>query len=451
MERPIINSGGAPEWWVAGQRAARARFAALPMPARKDEDWRFANVRELDLAPWAEAVTAGVAAGERERLLADSVAAFDTAGRAVFGNDELLAFDAGVDLAKQGVIFEPLTVALARHSDLLQKYFMTLPVMLGSQKFAALHQARCRDGMLLHVPRGAKVALPLTVWHWLGGMRGAVFPHTLVVADEGSEVTLVEFYRSLDERAGLNVSVADLFVGAGARVNYLCAQAWNENTLSFQLGATSVARAGAAKTLTVNLGGKFVRTESHSRLADPGARSEMLGLCVGHGRQEYDQRTLQDHLAPGTWSDLLYKNVLNHSAKTIFEGLIKVGPGAQQTDAYQTNRNLLLSGDAEADSMPGLEIANDDVKCSHGASTGQIGREELFYLLQRGIPRHEAHRLVAAGFTEEALARFGNEGVSGQLRGMIAEKFRRGKDLQPAVADGEAVDATDARGWQGTL
>jgi Fe-S cluster assembly protein SufD len=449
VQQSTTNTVNAPDWWRAAQREAQARFDTLPMPGRKDEAWRFTRVQNLDIEPYRTAVS--VSDAERERILAASVAAFNTAGRMVFGNNQLLSFAADGDLAKQGVIFEPIADALTARPELLQKYFMAQPVVLGSGKFAALHRARCHNGVLLYVPENVKVTLPLTAWHWLGTDCGAVFPHTLIIAETGSEVTFSDFHRSLGEQAGLAVSVTDLLVGDGAKVNYLCCQTWSEKVLSFQLCSTLVGKDAGAKSLNFNLGGAFSRMESHSRLAGAGARSEMLGLSVGHGQQEFDQRTLQDHLAPGAWSDLLYKNALNHRAKTIFEGLIKVEPGAKQTDAYQTNRNLLLSGDAEADSMPGLEIANDDVKCSHGATIGQIGAEELFYMLQRGIPRHEANRLIAIGFTEEVLERFGNADISAQLHGLIAEKFHRGKTIRLPAADDEQTDTTDVRRLQGTL
>jgi Fe-S cluster assembly protein SufD len=439
-----------PEWWLAGQQQAKARYEALPMPKRKDEAWRFASVQNLDLAPYQPAVS--VSDAERARILEASVMCFEAAGHAVFANDQLLSFQGANDeLQKKGVIFEPISEALAKHPELLKKHFMEQPVVLGSEKFAALHRAQCNNGILLYVPKNVQVKLPLAAWHWLSGANGAVFPHTLIIAEANSEVTFTDFYRSLDEQPGLAVSVTDLLVGDGAKVNYLCCQSWSEQALSFQLCSTLVGKDAYAKSLNFNLGGIFSRIESHSRLAGTGARSEMLGLSVCHGKQEFDQRTLQDHLAPNAWSDLLYKNALNHRAKSIFEGLIKVEVGAKQTDAYQTNRNLLLSGDAEADSMPGLEIANDDVKCSHGATTGQISSEELFYMLQRGIPRHEANYLISVGFTEEVLERFGNAEINEQLREMIADKFRRGKNVKVEAAGDEAIDETNVRSLQGTV
>jgi Fe-S cluster assembly protein SufD len=203
--------------------------------------------------------------------------------------------------------------------------------------------------------------------------------------------------------------VNDLWVGEGAHVNYVCAQAWSERTLAVQINSTIVGRDASARALTVNLGGEHIRTESVSHLRGQGGRSDMLAVTVADQKQEIDQRTFQIHEAPNTFSDLLYKNALDDEARTIFSGLIRVSPGAHKTDAYQKVRNLLLSDEAEANSMPGLEIEADDVRCTHGATSGQIEDEELFYLRSRGIPMKDAQRLIVHGFLDEVLERLGDK------------------------------------------
>ena len=179
------------------------------------------------------------------------------------------------------------------------------------------------------------------------------------------------------------------------------------------------ARDAAAVNLALNFGGKYSRLESISRMVDRGARSDMLAISVAHGDQEFDQRTLQDHLKPDTTSDLLYKNVLNDRARTIFSGLIKVERGAHRTDAYQKVRNLLLSDEAEANSMPGLEILADDVRCTHGATSGQVEPEELFYLKSRGIDDLTAKQLVARGFLNEVVGRLPDGELSEYLQSQV--------------------------------
>lgn len=419
----------APAWWREGQRSAWADFLARPLPRRKDEDWRFADLRKITLDPYYHAAEPNVA--ELEPTLEYSRLDFNVAGRAVFADNLLLQHDPLPEsLRNQGVIWEPFDRALQQYSDLLQRHFMSQPVALGSQKFAALHRAFCRSGMLIFVPEGVKVDVPLATFHWLVGANRAVFPHTLIVAGVGSEVTVVDFLRSAHDQPGFACSVNDLIVGPEAKVTYTCLQEWSEQVLSFQINATEVDRDGQAKSLNVHLGGAYARAESQGRLIGAGARSEMLSVSVGHGTQNFDQRTLQYHQGPHTWSDLLYKNALSHRSRSVFKGLIQVAPTARFTDAYQTNRNLLLDPEAEADSMPGLEILNDDVKCSHGATTGQVDPEELFYLMARGIPPVAAKQLMVDGFLAEVTQRLGHQALTDHLTERIRAKFARTRRLR---------------------
>jgi Fe-S cluster assembly protein SufD len=221
--------------------------------------------------------------------------------------------------------------------------------------------------------------------------------------------------------------VNDLFLGAGAKLTYICAQNWSEKTLAFQINSTVVGRGASAMSMNLNLGSNFARTESVSRLTGQGGRSDMLAVSVADGTQEFDQRTLQDHQQPDTVSDLLYKNSLSGKARTIFAGLIRVEPPAHRTDAYQKVRNLLLSDEAEANSMPGLEILADDVRCSHGATSGQINEEELFYMLSRGLNELTAKHLIVSGFLNEVVEKIGNPAIGEKLRELIDAKFARMK------------------------
>jgi Fe-S cluster assembly protein SufD len=300
---------------------------------------------------------------------------------------------------------------------------MTQEVVLGSRKFAGLHQANVRAGTFLYVPRNTEVALPLETFHWLAGRNGSVFPHTLIIVGENSKVTVIDRFEAADEEAGFACGVNDLYLEAGAKLTYVNAQNWNRQTLAIQINSTVVGRDAAAINMGLNLGGRFARTESVSRLVGEGGRSDMLALSVAEGAQEFDQRTLQDHRKPNTASDLLYKNSLNDESRTIFAGLIRVEPGAHHTDAYQKVRNLLLSDEAEANSRPGLEILADDVRCTHGATSGQLDAEEMFYMLSRGIRPREAKQLIVFGFLNEVIERLGNEAIGDELRELVRRKF----------------------------
>ncbi len=345
----------------------------------------------------------------------------------IFANDQLLAHDVYSDaLAEQGVIWAPIETAVAQHADIFRQHFMTQDVVLGSAKFAALHRAFVKSGTFLFVPANVEVKLPLEVFHWLYGENGSAFPHTLLIAGKHSKVTLVDYFESSDKFApGLACGMNDLILETGACLTYVCMQDWSRETLAFQINSTLVNRDAHATSMNLNLGARYARAESVSKLIGSGSRSDMLAVSVADGSQLFDQRTLQDHQQPNTESDLLYKNSLNDQSRTVFSGLIKVQPHAHQTDAYQTVRNLLLSDDAEANSMPGLEILADDVRCSHGATSGQIEEEELFYLKSRGIPEEAAKDLIVFGFLNDAIERLDDASVKDQLRSRVHEKFRQ--------------------------
>ncbi|MDQ2866931.1 MAG: Fe-S cluster assembly protein SufD [Verrucomicrobiota bacterium] len=409
--------------WFREQRAQGWReFSTLPQPTRKDQAWRFSNVDALDLSSYE--TQSALSNDQREEILSRSQPLQPGSGRLIFANNQLLAHDAGL-LRKSDVIFEPLERALVEHEDLVRKHFMAQPASLGSAKFAALHRAHVRAGAFIYVPRGVELAAPIEIFHWLATENAAVFPHLLLVADEMAKVTVVEHFRSADKSArGFACGVNDLIALRGAQIKYVCAQEWNENVTSLQINATSVERDASALSLNLHLGGRYSRFESLSRLLGEGARSDLLAVSVAHREQEFDARTLQDHAAPHTNSDLLYKNALSDRARSTFGGLIRVEPHAHFTDAYQKVRNLLLSDDAEANSMPGLEILADNVKCSHGATSGQVNEEEMFYLLARGIPAVVARQLMVAGFLDEVITRLGDDTISEHLRNLIVQKFR---------------------------
>jgi len=415
-----------PGWFREQQQAAWVKFEAFPFPNRKDQPWRFSSVDALDLSPYTQ--PSKLTQGDRDGILDRSTGLDAVAGRLIFADDQLLRRDPlSETLLQRGVLLMPLERALLEHEDLFRKHFMAQPATLGSAKFAALHEAFVRSGTFIYVPRGVEVELPIEVFHWLHGENAAVFPHTLLLADELSKVTVLEYFRSAhSERPGFACGVNDLVAGKGAKINYICAQNWNENVLSIQINATTAERDASALSLNVHLGGAYSRFESLSRLTGEGARSDLLAVSIADGTQEFDARTLQDHASPHTTSDLLYKNALTDRTRNTFGGLIRVEPHAHFTDAYQTVRNLLLSDDAEANSMPGLEILADNVKCSHGATSGQIDEDEMFYLLSRGIPAPVAKQLLVSGFLNEVVDRLDHPAITSFVHELIEEKFARG-------------------------
>ena len=417
------DSSDLPDWFRDQQRAAWEKFQSIARPTRKDPAWRFSNVDLLDLAAFK--VPAPLSEDDRKNILEYSSGLDQFAGRMIFANDQLVERSVvSDDLKKRGVIFQPLERAMVEHADLFRKYFMSTEATLGSVKFAALHQARVSNGTFLFVPRGVEIEQPIEIFHWLRHDNMSIFPHLLLVTDELAKVTVIEHFRSCDRKtAGFACGVNDLIAGPGAKITYVCAQEWSGNTIALQMNSTTVDHDASAMSLNLNLGSRYSRFESLSRLIADGGRSDLLAVGVATGEQEFDSRTLQDHVSPHTSSDLLFKNALDDKARTTFGGLIRVEPHAHFTDAYQKVRNLLLSDDSEANSMPGLEILADNVRCTHGATSGQINEDEMFYLRSRGIPLKAAQRLIVSGFLNEVIQRLDQPDIAEHLNRLIAQKF----------------------------
>jgi len=293
-----------------------------------------------------------------------------------------------------------LADALQQHGDLVQQHFMQRETRLGSAKFAALHKARVKSGLFVYVPDGVVVEKPIEVIHTLTGSNRAVFPHTLIITGKNAEVSVLDRFVSANEDdAGLCIAVNDLIAGDGSTLKYCAVQELNLSSRMIQVNATFVGRDANALAFTLNVGSQWTRNESLSRLDAEGAHSDMLSCSIPSGTQQFDQRTYQHHAAPHTDSNLLYKNTLYGNSKTVFSGLIFVDEKAHYTDAYQTCRNLMMSDTVEANSMPGLQINADQVKCSHGSTASRIDDEEIYYLCARGIPARQARQLIARGFS----------------------------------------------------
>lgn len=417
---PIVKDS-APAWFQSRAQLAWDHYEALPLPGIKDEHWRYSSAKRIDLDNLNTAVEASLE--DVERALECSAGLPETAATFVFVNDQLAASNS--EGLPQGVTCISFADALKSQEDVLQHYFMKREMELGSQKFAALHLAMVQAGTVVIVPKGVTVEKPIEVFHWAVGPQTAISPHTLVVAADNAAVTVVDHYRSLDEVPGLSCAVADLVGGPGSRITYVACQEMGDAAQAMHLSSAVAGSDAQLKSFQLQLGASFSRSESVSDLVGKGSRSDMLSVSLPLGEQIVDQRTLQNHKAPNATSDLLYKNALYDSSRTVFSGLITVEEGAHYTDAYQTCRNLLNSEAAEANSMPGLEINADQVKCSHGSTSGPVSEEELFYLKARGIPDSEARHLIVMGFADDVIQRIGNEAIERMIHDRVEEKFSR--------------------------
>ncbi|MEM7790407.1 MAG: Fe-S cluster assembly protein SufD [Verrucomicrobiota bacterium] len=424
LENPSETTSSTEPLWLTERRLdGQARFESMPMPNARDERWRFASTSRLKIDGFAK----GASPSEQKlaELVDRSNLVTERNGRLVYVDDSLATFEGiGQDLAAQGVIYLPVDEALRQHPELMEKYFLQESTELGSEKFFGLHAKMVNAGSILYIPRGVELEQPFVNYYWTSGERAAVYPHTLIIAEDNAKASVVDiFFSDTDENEALNVSVSNIHAASGANVFRKVVQDWNEKTVSFQLDTTVAGRDAQVKNVAVNIGAERARYENQTRIEGPGADVKMYSLTVAEERQEFDQRTFQTHNAGNAVSDLLYKNALLDRSRSIFSGLIKVAEGAQQTDAYQTNRNLLLDPTAEANALPGLEILANDVKCSHGATTGNVDEEELFYLMSRGISKRTAMQLMVFGFFEEVISKVESEELAENLRELIRNKF----------------------------
>ena len=416
LDSPPETPAYLPAWFAARQQAAWQRFLATPAPKRGDETWRFSSIKQLDFSGFQKAPVTGA-----NDLIARSTGNDSPAAKLVFANDELIYVESHLP---ESVICLPLAEALVSHSDLVQAHFMKQETRLGSAKFAALHEASLTNGLFVHVSDNVEIEGTIEVHHWITGENTVIFPHTLIVTGTSSEVRVVDIFRSADDmQPGLAIAFNDLSAGPNSKLDYVAIQAFNEVTRVIQINETATLRDASAIGFILNTGGSWARNESLSRLEGPGSRSDMLSVSIASREQEYDQRTFQHHVSPGAYSDLLYKNSLYDDSRSIFSGLIFVDKEAHHTDAYQTCRNLLMSDTCEANSMPGLEINADQVKCSHGSTSSQVSDEEIFYLRARGIDPVNARLLIARGFSVDVVERLKNEEVESLVLKFIDEKF----------------------------
>ncbi len=404
-----------PSWFTELQASAQKQYDTIPTPTRRDENWRFGNLKALQFNDYtAEGLT------DPKDIDLKITGLEQTSAQFTFANDALI--HAETDLP-EGVICLPLGDALEQHSELVQKYFMQHEAKLGSAKYAALHAANTTSGLFIYVPKGVEIEHPIECYQIVAGDQSCIYPHTIVVTEDHAKVSVVEYFKSADSLSSLTIAANELYAGNSSQLSYTAIQDLNLASNLIQLNHTEVARDAHAKAFTLNVGGSWVRNESFSHLTGQGGHSDMLSVSIPTETQEYDQRTFQHHGAAHTYSNLLYKNTLYGKSKTVFSGLIFVDEGAHYTDAYQTCRNLLMEDTTEANSMPGLQINADQVKCSHGSTAAAIADEEIFYLKARGIPPQKARQLIARGFSVEAIKRLKNEAIEELLLGYVETKY----------------------------
>ncbi len=404
-----------PRWLTGRRQQAWEQFRSLPLPASTEEAWRRTPPERLAWDGLQPAFRREGAAEAREALegLAEE-------GPALVLHDGALAWAQGTErLQRAGVVFCDLRSAVREHPERTEPFLFRAALSPEEGVFTAQHVAFATGGAFLYVPAGVEVDEPLVVAEWVEG--GFVAPHVLVVLERGSRVSLV--HRRTGPGAGLVNLGAELVVQDGAQLRYVQLQDLRGPAREFGVVRARLGRDATVHTLVASFGASVEKLFVESLLEAPGGSSEMLGVFFAAGSQHYDVHTLQDHRAAHTASDLLYKVALLDSARSVFAGLIRVHPGAQKTNAFQSNRNLLLSPDARADSKPELEIMANDLRCTHGSAVSRLEEPHLFYLQARGLTRQQAVHMIVEGFFSEVLDRLPLEPVRLWLEQKVAEKM----------------------------
>jgi Fe-S cluster assembly protein SufD len=360
------------------------RYEALPLPTKADEHWRFTDLAGFDPDGWT-------ANGVTEIAAPQTLLDVEAAGVAVVG-------EAGIRIERpaDGIRFEPLT----------PDHPLLYSLVGSDEKFAAHNAAKWQHGLLVQVPRGVVVDQPLYIRIANAVDGGSLFWRLLVVGEPESRFTVIEEYvSSTPDLAAYSNAAVEIVVEQGAKVEYVSVQSLSRGTWHFASHHARVERDAELDWVAGGFGSAKGKVRIQNDLAGPGATSRVTGAYFADGTQHLDYDTFQEHIAPNTTSDFAFKGALRDDARAVWRGMIRVEQDAQKTNAYQENRNLLLSKTAHADSIPGLEILANDVRCTHGATLGQVDREQLFYLMARGLTRAEAERLIVRGFFQDVLDR----------------------------------------------
>lgn len=411
-----------PAWMTERRLAAWRLFEEMPWPRPTDEAWRRTRLTGFNLdrfQPYAQPAQADNPQAV-SALIQHELDELSSAASLVFSSGGVSYRDMQEDLAGKGVIFTDLQRALQQHADLVKKYFMTEAVLPEQNKFTALHAALWDTGALIYVPANVKVELPLQIILDQGEGVGG-YHHTLLIAEAGAEVTVVDDL--LGGKDSLQASVVELIQRDNSTVRYMNLQDFDHTTWNFLTGRAVLQRDADLRWIQVSWGSRLTKAFLDLDLMGKGGDAELLGIYFPTGRQHIDHQTLQIHRVPNCRSDLLFNGALKEKARSVYMGYIKVLPGAQKTDAYQRNGNLILDSTARADSIPGLEIEADDVRCTHGATAAQVEDEYVFYLMARGLSRAQAERMIVQGFFQAVLDRVPVESVVAKLERVIERKI----------------------------
>jgi len=400
-------------------------YRQLPFPSTSDEAWRRTDIRLLkksDLRLFDKS---------NEKLPFDKLPdrlceslTDEVKGSQIILSPEGVTYKIDPELSGKGVIFKDLERAASEDTSLLAEIFNQV-VRPEDGKFAALASALSNQGIFLYVPKGVHVHQPLHSIIWAPGKNLAHLSHIIIWIDENASATFIHESASPTEvdQQSMHAGVVEVKVARGANLKFVELQSWGEHVWNFTHERAQVADDGKIDWIFGAMGSHLTKNFSDLDLIGPGANGRMSGFYFTDGVQHLDHDTQQNHYAPNTTSDLLFKGALRDYSRSVWQGMIYVAPGAQKTDGYQANRNLMLSPNSRADSIPGLEILADDVRCTHGATVSKIDPDQSFYLSSRGIPQKEAEKLIVEGFFERIMQRIPFERVRNRFHAAIEEKL----------------------------
>ncbi len=415
----FLASRDEPDWLTDMRKEAWQHAQEMQWPARRHEEWIRTDLRIFNLKKYGLPATdaTGFSAGHQ---LLDGV---DTAGTIETHDSHLVGETIDAELTAKGVVFGSLSRLCAEQPELLRKFLFTA-FDADCDKFAALHAAFWSGGQFLYVPRGVVIDRPLHIGSMLSD-GGTDTTHTLIVLDEGAEATVLHESNSVAADAGgVHIGAVEIIQSPGSHLRYVNLQEWGHKTFHFAHQKALVDRDATLQWTIAAMGSQLAKVNQSVDLIGRGANSQVNGVMFTEGRQHIAYHTQQYHRAPDCRSDFLYKSAQQDNSRTVWRGMIKVDPGAQKTDGYQRNDNLMLSNSARADSIPGLEIEADDVRCTHGSTTAKVDEELIFYARCRGYTRKEAVRMIVSGFFQQIFDRITIESVREALGAAIARQVR---------------------------
>jgi len=423
---PALNGDGQYPDYIKEYRArAWEAYQSLPLPTPQDEAWRRTDLNGMEMhgfhlpAPGENLDQPPIPQELLKPLVGEA-----HAGRVLLTPGQKAQVELDPSLAEMGVIFTDLETAERDYPQVTERILGKI-IQPEAGKFAALAGALAQSGVLLYVPRGLHLTEPLHSILWGPGIGLAYFSHILVWLEEDCSLTYIHEVASPTEAAGqtLHAGLVEMHVGPAAHLRFVELQSWGEHVWNFSHERIQVERDANLDWIFGAVGSHLTKNFSDLDLVGIGATGRMSGFYFTDSTQHLDHDTQQNHLAANTTSDLLFKGVLKDRSRSVWQGMIYVAPGAQKTDGYQANRNLVLSPKARADSIPGLEILADDVRCTHGATVGKIDQDQVFYLRSRGIPQKEAERVIVEGFFDPIMQRIPFEGVRTRFQSAIHEKM----------------------------